>query len=165
MSPAPIATAGKDDAPTVEQSTCFTARPGGPKSYLVKQQRVENSCVKYIVPNRKGGGSAQGLALLYFPWLTSPGSPTAPVMVIVIVPELRPSPPVIFPVILPAGAAAVGGLEASISPRVPPWSEVPANKISAKSEAKHRKRSVLTAVQSIPQTPLDNHKPHMVAFF
>jgi hypothetical protein len=77
----------------------------------------------------------------------SPGSPTIPVMVIVIVPELND-----------------GGFEGGVTPADPAESAVPQSKISAKSEAKHRKRSVLMAVQTIPQIPLDNHNPLYYTF-
>jgi hypothetical protein len=58
-----------------------------------------------------------------------------------------------------------GGFEGGDIAGDPAESEVPQSKISAKSEAKHRKRSVFIAVQSLPQTPLDNHNPHMIPFF
>jgi hypothetical protein len=68
-------------------------------------------------------------------------------MVIVMVPELE-----------------VGGFKGVDIPADPAESEVPQSKIIAKSEAKHRKRSIFIAVQSIPQLPLDNHKPHLIDF-
>lgn len=48
-----------------------------------------------------------------------------------------------------------------------PMSPCPARHIisAAQSEAKHRKRSVCVMGYSIPQTPLDNHNPHMILFF
>jgi hypothetical protein len=90
-----------------------------------------------------------------------------PVMVIVIVPELEGLGPQRFSaVIFIAESARVGGFE-WVDMRVdPPTSEVALSKISAKakSEAKYRKRSDFMLVQSLPQIPLDNHKPRGVQF-
>ena len=73
-----------------------------------------------------------------------------PVMVIVIVPEL------LFPdtsdswrfsgAVLAGRSSGVGGSETSILAAVPPGLADPANKITARSEAKHRKRSVFMSV-------------------
>jgi hypothetical protein len=57
-----------------------------------------------------------------------------------------------------------GGFEGGVTPADPAESAVPQSEIIAKSEAKHRKRSVLMAVQTIPQIPLDNHNPHLLSF-
>jgi hypothetical protein len=56
-----------------------------------------------------------------------------------------------------------GGFWGVDIPTDPAESAVPQSKISAKSEAKHRKRSAFM-VQSLPQIPLDNHNPHIIQF-
>ena len=57
-----------------------------------------------------------------------------------------------------------GGFEGVDIRADPAESEVPQIKIIAKSEARHRKRSVFIVVQSLPQIPLDNHMPSGVQF-
>jgi hypothetical protein len=119
------------------------------------------------MPGSIGGRSSKGLRP-HSPGRT-PGPSDTVVMVIMIVPEL------LFPdasggwrfsgAVLPARSTGVGGFEASISAAVPPGLADPANKIIAKSEAKHRKRSVFMSATIIPQLPLDNHNPHLIFFF
>ncbi len=59
-------------------------------------------------------------------------------------------------------AAEDGGFELLSWAEIPAESEVPESKIIAKSEAKHRKRSIFIALQSLVQLPLDNHNSHLV---
>jgi len=69
-------------------------------------------------------------------------------------------------VIFSADGARVGGFGAQYCAGDTARSEVEESKIiaKAKSEAKHRKRSLFMTVQSLPQTPLDNHMPNGVQF-
>lgn len=84
-----------------------------------------------------------------------------PVMVIVIVPELWR----LTAVELPAGSIRVGGFSILVMPADPgEEAAVIKNRKIARSEAKHRKRSVFMSVPIIPQAPLDNHNPHMISF-
>ena len=130
--------------------------------------------VKY---HGKSGRSSKGLRL-YSPGII-PGPSAAVVIVIIIEPEL------LFPDgsdsrrfsggVLPRRSTAVGGLQAfswrgvaipagSASSARPIWPPPARHIISAKSEAKHRKRSVFMSATIIPHTPLDNHNPHLITF-